>query len=218
MRAEVEPVVLTTETIATPIGDLVLVVDEAGALVAAEFADVRHRLDRWLDRRLAAGRTALRAGRVPDAVKAAFAAYFDGDLAAFDALPIKLDGTSFQNDVWAALRSIAPGRTFGYGAFAERLGRSQSARAVGAANGANPLSIVVPCHRLVGADGDLTNYGGGLERKRWLLEHEARHARPASDAAGSCNVESPSPPSPDPVQDGRRRTIAIPTVFFARRR
>ena len=174
MRAEVT--LLTTETIATPIGDLVLVADESGALVAAEFADVRHRLDRWLDRRLAAGRTALRAGRVPDAIKAPFAAYFAGDIAALDALPVKMDGTPFQREVWSALRGIAPGRTFGYGAFAERLGRPQSARAVGAANGANPLSIVVPCHRLVGADGNLTNYGGGLERKRWLLDHEARHA------------------------------------------
>src|SRR5262245_26355198 len=144
MRAEIER--LTTETIDTPIGGLVLVVDEAGALVAAEFADVRHRLDRWLDRRLGTGRAVLRAGRVPDPIKVAFAAYFDGDLAALDALPIKLDGTSFQNEVWSALRRIAPGRTFGYGAFAERLGRPQSARAVGAANGANPLSIVVPCH------------------------------------------------------------------------
>jgi methylated-DNA-[protein]-cysteine S-methyltransferase len=167
---------LTAETIDTPIGGLVLVVDEAGALVAAEFADVRDRLDRWLDRRLAAGSVAVGAGRVPDAIKAAFTAYFAGDLTALDALPIRLDGTSFQNEVWGALRRIAPGRTFGYGAFAERLGRPQAARAVGAANGANPLSIVIPCHRLVGADGDLTNYGGGLERKRWLLDHEARHA------------------------------------------
>src|SRR4051794_27764613 len=127
MRAE--PAFLTTETIDTPIGALVLVVDESGTLVAAEFADVRDRLDRWLDRRLAAGGSALRAGRVPVAIKAGFAAYFDGDLKALDALPIRLGGTSFQNEVWTALRRIAPARTFGYGAFAERLGRPQAARA-----------------------------------------------------------------------------------------
>jgi methylated-DNA-[protein]-cysteine S-methyltransferase len=175
MRADLEPDLLRAETIDTPVGALVLVVDETGALRAAEFADARHRLDRWLGRKLGERRAALREGRVAEATRAAFAAYFEGDLAALDRIPIKLDGTSFQNEVWAALRAIQPGRTFGYGAFAERLGRPRSARAVGHANGANPLSIVVPCHRLVGADGDLNSYGGGLERKRWLLDHEARH-------------------------------------------
>ena len=169
---------LICETIETPIGDLVLIADGTGALRMAEFADCRHRMDRWFSRRLGSAR--LVEGKVPEAITAAFAAYFDGDLAALGRIPVALDGTAFQNEVWSALREIAPGRTFAYGAFAERLGRPQSARAVGHANGANPLSIVVPCHRLVGADGALTNYGGGIERKRWLLEHEARHAaRPA---------------------------------------
>lgn len=166
---------LTCETIETPIGDLVLIADGNRALRMVEFADCRHRMDRWLGRRSGFSRLVVE-GKVPEAIKAAFAAYFDGDLAALDQIPVELDGTAFQNEVWSALRQIAPGRTLAYGAFAERLGRPQSARAVGHANGANPRSIVVPCHRLVGADGALTNYGGGIERKRWLLEHEARHA------------------------------------------
>ena len=78
--------------------------------------------------------------------------------------------------MWTTLREVIPGETLAYGAFAERLGRPNAARAVGHANGTNPLSIVVPCHRLVGANGALTKYGGGLERKRWLLDHEARCA------------------------------------------
>jgi O6-methylguanine-DNA--protein-cysteine methyltransferase len=111
---------LICEVIETPIGDLVLIADENGALRVAEFANCRHRMDRWLSRRL--GSTRLVEGRVPEAIKAAFAAYFDGDLSALSQIPVALDGTVFQNEVWSALRQIAPGRTFAYGAFAERLG------------------------------------------------------------------------------------------------
>ncbi|MDW6023798.1 methylated-DNA--[protein]-cysteine S-methyltransferase [Mesorhizobium sp. BAC0120] len=166
---------LTCETIETPIGDLLLIADGNGALRIVEFADCRHRMDCWLARRFRSGSSVIE-GRVSEAIKASFAAYFDGNLAVLEQIPVALDGTAFQIEVWSALRRIVPGRTFAYGAFAESLGRPQSARAVGHANGANPLSIVIPCHRLVGADGALTNYGGGIERKRWLLEHEARHA------------------------------------------
>lgn len=166
-----------TATIDTPIGALVLIADEAGVLHMAEFADCLDRMERWLGRRFGKQRAGLSNGPVPEKVAAAFAAYFGGDLDAFEVLTVKLGGTAFQNTVWTALRDIRPGETFAYGAFAERLGRPRAARAVGHANGANPLSIAVPCHRLVGADGALTDYGGGLERKRWLLDHEARHAR-----------------------------------------
>ena len=104
-------------------------------------------------------------------------AYFAGELTNFD-LPLAAVGTPFQRSVWAALRRIPYAETRSYGQLADALGRPEAVRAVGAANGANPLSIIVPCHRVVGANGNLTGYGGGLERKRFLLELERRRATP----------------------------------------
>ncbi len=104
--------------------------------------------------------------------------YFEGELEAIDDLPVATDfGTPFQKKVWTALRKIPAGETLSYGTMASMLGHPGAARAVGHANGQNPISIIVPCHRLVGADGSLVHYGGGIERKRWLLAHEQRHAR-----------------------------------------
>jgi len=99
-------------------------------------------------------------------------AYLAGDLRAIDSIPVRAPGTSFQQEVWAALRTIPVGTTTSYGALAAQLQRPSAMRAVGLANGSNPIAVVVPCHRVIGADGSLTGYGGGLERKRWLLEHE----------------------------------------------
>jgi methylated-DNA-[protein]-cysteine S-methyltransferase len=99
-------------------------------------------------------------------------AYFAGDLTAFD-LPLAPRGTSFQQRVWAALVEIPFGETVSYGSLATRLGRPGAARAVGLANGSNPISIIIPCHRVIGSDGRLTGYGGGIDRKAWLLDHEA---------------------------------------------
>jgi methylated-DNA-[protein]-cysteine S-methyltransferase len=99
--------------------------------------------------------------------------YFDGQRTEFD-LRLSLDGTAFQQRVWAALQAIPYGQTVSYGQLADRLGQPTASRAVGLANGKNPVSIVVPCHRVVGADGSLTGYGGGIERKRYLLAHELR--------------------------------------------
>jgi methylated-DNA-[protein]-cysteine S-methyltransferase len=99
-------------------------------------------------------------------------AYFAGTLRAFD-LPLAPAGTDFQKNVWSALAAIPFGETRSYGAIAREIGRPGAARAVGLANGSNPISIIVPCHRVIGADGTLTGYGGGLDRKRWLLAHEA---------------------------------------------
>ena len=104
--------------------------------------------------------------------------YFDGSRTAF-ALPLELEGTDFQRRAWLALAEIPYGETRSYGEQAQRLGVPRAARAVGAANGANPLPIVLPCHRLVGADGSLTGFGGGLDVKRWLLDFEAATARRA---------------------------------------
>jgi len=106
------------------------------------------------------------------AARRALEAYFAGDLSAIDDLPVMTTGTAFQSEVWAALRDIPAGSTTSYGALAARIGRPKAVRAVGLANGANPIGVVVPCHRVIGADASLTGYGGGLDRKRWLLAHE----------------------------------------------
>ena len=99
-------------------------------------------------------------------------AYFEGELRAIDELPVDTGGTEFQQSVWTALRRIPAGRTSCYSDLATAVGRPSATRAVGAANGANPVAVVIPCHRVIGKDGGLTGYGGGLERKAWLLRHE----------------------------------------------
>src|SRR5262249_46967818 len=108
----------------------------------------------------------------PKVVRDLLRAYFAGDIGAIDKIDVATGGTPFQQKVWRGLRRITPGKTLTYGALAKRIGTGTAIRAGGAANGANPVSVVVPCHRLIGADGRLIRYGGGLERKRWLLQHE----------------------------------------------
>ena len=108
----------------------------------------------------------------PAGVTSRLRAYLEGDLAALADIKVAPQGTPFQRSVWTALRRIAPGATLSYGQLAAELGRPGSARAVGAANARNPIAIVIPCHRVIGADGALTGYAGGIERKRWLLRHE----------------------------------------------
>lgn len=106
---------------------------------------------------------------------AQLAAYFAGERRDFD-LPLAPQGTPFQQRVWDALLAIPYGAVRSYGDVARAIGRPAASRAVGAANGRNPIAIIVPCHRVIGASGQLTGYGGGLPTKRWLLEHEQRHA------------------------------------------
>jgi O-6-methylguanine DNA methyltransferase len=106
--------------------------------------------------------------------RAWLAAYFDGRSARIDGLPLDMHGAPFEKRVWEALVAIPPGRTTSYGAIAKQLGSAGASRAVGAANGANPIAIVVPCHRVIGSSGSLTGYGGGLDRKTWLIDHERR--------------------------------------------
>ena len=101
-------------------------------------------------------------------------AYFDGTAAGIGDLPLDLRGAPFEKRVWTALQTIPPGQTTSYGAIAQALGAAGAARAVGAANGANPVAIIVPCHRVIGSTGSLTGYGGGLDRKTWLIDHERR--------------------------------------------
>lgn len=160
---------LYADTIATPIGDMFIVAGE-GALVYADFDGDEARRQRLLARRFGDTRPANQAD--PYGISAALVRYFAGDLAALDELAISTGGTTFQQLVWDALRAIPIGQTLSYGELARRLGAPSAARAVGMANGQNPISVVVPCHRLVGAGRTLTGYAGGLERKRWLLRHE----------------------------------------------
>jgi methylated-DNA-[protein]-cysteine S-methyltransferase len=98
--------------------------------------------------------------------------YFEGDLESLDDIEVELNGTSFQKNVWLALRSVRAGTTMSYSQLAKQVGSPAAVRAVGAANGANPVAVVLPCHRIIGSNGSLTGYGGGLHRKRWLLDHE----------------------------------------------
>jgi methylated-DNA-[protein]-cysteine S-methyltransferase len=160
---------LFIDRIGSPIGTVLIICDDA-ALCALEFGDTDDRMARSLRRRY--GDVTLRSCDNPLGVSARLHAYFAGDLHAIDDVRVDNGGTPFQEKIWTALRRIPPGTTMTYGALAAQLGIPKANRAVGAANGQNPNSIVVPCHRLVGADGTLTGYGGGLERKRWLIEHE----------------------------------------------
>ncbi len=167
--------VLSIDRLATPIGPIWLVFDDA-ALRALDFEPFRDRVEQRLRRHY--GAFALNERAAPAGWVAAFDRYFAGALEALDAIPVATGGTPFQREVWAALRRVPPARPTTYGALAARLGRAGASRAVGMANHGNPIAIVVPCHRVVGADGALTGYAGGVERKAWLLEHERRHARP----------------------------------------
>jgi methylated-DNA-[protein]-cysteine S-methyltransferase len=164
------------ERVRTPIGELLLLADEEGRLRALDWEDHDPRLRRLLA--LHYGPHGVRVEAAPDrsGLARTLSAYFDGAMDALAGVPVATGGTAFQRTVWAALREIPCGRTESYGALARRIGRPAAVRAVGLANGANPVGIVVPCHRVVGHDGRLTGYAGGLDRKRWLLEHEARYA------------------------------------------
>jgi len=154
----------------SPIGAMLLVHDTEGRLLALDFEDFEVRMHRLL--RLHYGPVELTSSAVPKAIEAPLRAYFAGAHAAVASIPTTTGGTPFQRSVWAALRTILPGETTSYGKLASMIGRPGASRAVGLANGANPLTIVVPCHRVIGADDTLTGFDGGLHRKRWLLEHE----------------------------------------------
>ena len=166
----------TLDRISTPIGVAVFVTDERGFLSALDWEEFETRLVTRLRGR--AGRLALlSAGRAAPQIRDALARYFDGDIAAIDAIACAGRGTPFQERAWAALRRIPAGTTATYGEQASAISAPNAARAVGLANNRNPIAVVVPCHRVIGADGSLTGYAGGLHRKQWLLAHEARVAR-----------------------------------------
>jgi methylated-DNA-[protein]-cysteine S-methyltransferase len=172
---------LESATLDSPIGRINIVVSDAG-LCALSFEEHHAGELRWLRRRF--GDCEISEGPRARALAERIRAYFDGDVGAIAGIRVDTGGTAFQQRVWMALRDIPAGQTLAYGELARRIGKPSAVRAVGAANGANPVAIVVPCHRVVAADGSLHGYGGGLERKRWLLEHEVRHALMASPAGG----------------------------------
>jgi len=163
--------------LSTPLGD-VRFARGSGRLLALAFAECWPRVGRVLERRL--GPIEWEAAADSAELDARLRAYFAGDLATLAGVEVELAGTDFQRRVWSALREIPAGATTSYGELARRLGAASAVRAVGAANGANPLWLVVPCHRAIGSDGSLTGYAGGLERKRWLLAHESKYFSPAS--------------------------------------
>lgn len=167
-----DPLNLAVRRMETPIGDLVIVTDGAGALRAVDWSDYEHRMMRLLHRQY--GRRGFRLAALggPTPVDAALGAYFRGALDAIDGIEVATGGTVFQRRVWAELRTIPCGTTISYRELAARIGSPAAIRAVGLANGANPVGIVVPCHRVIGSNGTLTGYGGGIGRKRWLLLHE----------------------------------------------
>jgi O-6-methylguanine DNA methyltransferase len=161
---------LAIDRLGTPIGTLLLVSDEDGRVRALDFGDCEARMLRLLKAHY--GDTTLASAPAPAAVRRALDAYFAFDLTAIDDIPVATGGTPFQRTVWAALRRIPAGITTSYGAVAAIIGRPSAMRAVGLAVGSNPVAVIVPCHRVIGADHSLAGYAGGLPRKRWLLEHE----------------------------------------------
>ena len=158
----------------SPLGALDAVTSPAG-LAVLDFSDNPERIARLARARLPGA--ALAAGPAPAQLVRALSAYFDGQLDALAGLELDLRGSAFELTVWRRLRAIPPGETLGYAALGRELGRPAAARAVGRANALNPVALAVPCHRAIGANGSLVGYAGGLERKRWLLEHEGALSR-----------------------------------------
>jgi methylated-DNA-[protein]-cysteine S-methyltransferase len=156
----------------TPLGRFAIAADEEGRLRASGFADQHARMERQLQIYASSPKFSVRRESNPGGLTAAVERYFAGDLAAIGGLPIFIDGTPFQCAVWQALREIPFGETRSYAAVARQVGNPAAVRAVGLANGSNPIGLILPCHRVIGSDGSLTGYGGGVERKRWLLAHE----------------------------------------------
>jgi methylated-DNA-[protein]-cysteine S-methyltransferase len=163
----------SVERVKTPTGPMLIVADDELRLRAVDWEDHEPRMQKLLRRYYGASAIRLREVPRPSAAGRSLQAYFEGDIAALAAQPTATNGTDFQQLVWAALRRIPCGQTISYSTLAIQIGRPTATRAVGLANGANPISIVVPCHRVIGANSSLTGYGGGLERKRWLLAHES---------------------------------------------
>src|ERR1700739_4260874 len=166
-----------SERFDTPTGWMLIVTDSEQRLRAAEWEDKAHRLERSLRLHYGVDGFQLQAVRTRSAARLALEAYFAGELAAIEVIRTHTRGTDFQRRVWSALRDIPAGATVSYGQLAATIGRPAAVRAVGAANGANPIPIIVPCHRVIGADASLTGFGGGLPLKKRLLELESHQLK-----------------------------------------
>jgi len=164
---------LAIDRYASPLGEVVIATRDE-QLCAMMFSEHWPRLEAALARRLGGVEPVATRDAAP--LRARLDAYFAGDMSALDAIEVAPAGTDFQRAVWAALRRIPAGETRSYSELAQSIGMPSAVRAVGAANGANPIWLVVPCHRVIGRDGSLTGYAGGLDRKRWLLTHEGAWA------------------------------------------
>jgi methylated-DNA-[protein]-cysteine S-methyltransferase len=162
------PETLTLDRVATPIGTALVVTDEAGVLRAFNWTDYEDQMSAWISKRYPRATRREAAGPL----RGALDAYFAGQVGALETVAWEGAGTAFQRKVWETLCTIPVGETLSYGQLAERIGRPTAMRAVGLANGSNPVALIVPCHRVIGANGSLTGYAGGLPRKERLLQHE----------------------------------------------
>jgi len=163
---------LLEDKIATPLGPLWVITDEQYHLRAVEWEEHSDRMEALLNIHYRAQGYERVSATNPGGLSDKLTAWFEGELDIINDLPTATGGTPFQREVWQALRTIPCGQVMHYGQLAEQLGRAGAARAVGAANGSNPVSIVVPCHRVIGRNGTMTGYAGGVQRKEWLLRHE----------------------------------------------
>jgi methylated-DNA-[protein]-cysteine S-methyltransferase len=157
----------------SPVGEL-LIVCTAQAVHFLDYSDYEARMHSLLRARYDSAYT-LRDADDPLELRSRLQAYFGGEFQAVDDIPVETGGTPFQQSVWQALRTIPAGHTATYGQQAARIGKPAATRAVGRTNGLNPIAIILPCHRVIGASGALTGYAGGLQRKAWLLQHEGVH-------------------------------------------
>jgi methylated-DNA-[protein]-cysteine S-methyltransferase len=179
--------IFSLERLDTPTGRMLILTDDEHRLRAVDWEDHEARMQRLLRQHYGPAGVTLRESSRPSAARRSLEAYFEGELEAWTGLSTATHGTPFQRAVWDALRRIPVGQTVSYGGLAASIGRPTATRAVGLANGSNPIAIVVPCHRVIGADDSLTGYGGGVERKRWLLRHEG--AYPSQRAAQAAQRE-----------------------------
>jgi methylated-DNA-[protein]-cysteine S-methyltransferase len=173
---------LTIDRIASPIGDILLVTD-GNFLCSLDFLDYESRMLELLKKRY--DPFTLTPAQNPLGLRDRLADYFNGKLHCFETLATHPGGTPFQQLVWQRLQTIEPGTTWTYGHLADSLGNPNASRAVGAANGLNPIAIVIPCHRVIGSNAKLTGYAGGLDRKAWLLRHEQKHSAKPDYEQGS---------------------------------
>lgn len=172
MTHDNQPIALLRDELDTPLGRMLVITEASGTLRLIAWLEGQPKLEPAVLAYASDLRYSLRAAENPGGATRALRDYFEGDLGALERLAVAEIGTPFQRKVWRALRGIARGTTLSYGELARRIGQPQAVRAVGLANGQNPINLVVPCHRVIGANGSLTGYGGGLTRKRWLLMHE----------------------------------------------